>query len=168
MILLPCDRKLLEAAEKGEQELERFLEIKFAAHWTSFGTNMFKYALDLLGSDPDQEGWLTYLPLHKKDRLIIGTGGYKGKPGIEGNVEIGYEIAPGYRNRGLATEMAKALVDNAFSFEKVKCVLAHTLKEGKASAKVLRRCGFASTGEFVDPEDGPVFRWELGRPGIGQ
>ena len=45
-----------------------------------------------------------------RDRLIyslIGLGGFKGAPD-HGQVEIGYEIAPGYRLRGLATEAADA------------------------------------------------------------
>jgi len=164
MILLACDLEFLEAGKGGERELEKFLQIRFAENWTEFGIEMFAYSLGLLRSDTGHQGWLTYLPMHKKDRVILGTGGYKGKPSSEGTVEIGYEIAPGYRNRGLATEMALALVDHAFRNDEVTCILAHTLKDGLASAKVLSKCGFTRAGEVLDPEDGPVYRWELRRP----
>ena len=34
------------------------------------------------------------------------------------------------------------------------------LPEATASTRVLRKCGFVHIGEVVDPEDGPVWRWE--------
>ena len=44
----------------------------------------------------------------------------------KGVVEIGYAIAPAYRNRGLATEAAQGLVDYALSQPHIKMVDAHS------------------------------------------
>jgi GNAT superfamily N-acetyltransferase len=43
----------------------------------------------------------------------------------------------------------------------VHVVWAHTLPEENPSTKVLGRCGFVRTGEIQDPDDGPIWRWEL-------
>jgi ribosomal-protein-alanine N-acetyltransferase len=91
--------------------------------------------------------------------VAIGMCGYKGPP-IEETVEIAYALAPSYQRRGYATEAAQDLVARAFASGLVRRVLAHTLPELNASTRVLDRCGFARVGEVIDPEDGPVWRWE--------
>ena len=56
--------------------------------------------------------------------------------------------------------MAAALVARAMREPDVQIVVAHTLRERNASTRVLEKTGFALVGEVVDPEDGPVWRWE--------
>ena len=98
---------------------------------------------------------------------IIGTAGFKGPPDDAGIVEIAYGIAPSYQGRGYATEAARALVQFAGADPRVRMVRAHTLPEPNASTKVLTKCGFVHIGDVVDPEDGPVWRWERGASHIG-
>lgn len=43
-------------------------------------------------------------------------------------------------------------------------VCAHTLENQGPSASILNKLGFQEVGPVVDPEDGPVIRWELARP----
>ncbi|HKJ80351.1 MAG TPA: GNAT family N-acetyltransferase, partial [Prolixibacteraceae bacterium] len=78
-------------------------------------------------------------------------------------VEIGYEIIPAYRNRGLATEMTMGLVENAFKYDKVKSIIAHTLGQENPSTKVLTKCGFDKIEEINDPNEGIIWKWELKR-----
>jgi RimJ/RimL family protein N-acetyltransferase len=40
-------------------------------------------------------------------------------------------------------------------------IFAHTLAAESASTSVLARCGFAPVAELIDPDEGPVWRWEL-------
>ena len=40
-----------------------------------------------------------------------------------------------------------------------------TLAELNASTTVLQRCGMTKVGELVDPDDGPIWRWEVRRAG---
>lgn len=96
-------------------------------------------------------------------REVIGAAGYKGPPDEEGAVEIGYGIVPGCQGQGFATEAAAALVECALADGRVRTVRAHTAPEENASTRVLAKCGFAWLGEVIDPEDGPVWRWELAR-----
>lgn len=57
----------------------------------------------------------------------------------------------------------RALIDYAFGLDDVLMVRAHTCPEPNASTRVLTKCGFQKVGEFVDPEDGFVWRWDLER-----
>lgn len=63
----------------------------------------------------------------------------------------------------VAGEAAAALVDFAFATPLVALVRAHTLPAANASTHVLAKCAFHHVGTVVDPDDGPVWRWERGR-----
>jgi RimJ/RimL family protein N-acetyltransferase len=96
----------------------------------------------------------------RESRSVIGSCGFKGPPDQAGMVEIAYGIVPSYQGRGYATESAMALTNFAFDRNDVRLVRAHTLPTSNASTRVLTKCGFHHLGEVVDPEDGPVWRWE--------
>jgi RimJ/RimL family protein N-acetyltransferase len=159
--LIQCDTDILKEAIAGNENLAEKLGVTISEHWNEFGSAIFQYTIDKLAESEDENGWWIYFVIHKKDKRLIGGGGYKGKPTAEGTVEIGYEIAPAYRNRGFATEMTKGLIEHAFRYSNVKCILAHTLAYENPSTNVLTKCGFVKTGEVQDLEDGLVWRWEL-------
>lgn len=91
----------------------------------------------------------------------VGASLFKGPP-VDGRVEIAYGIDEEFRGRGFATEAAKALVEFAKQSGEVAVVRAHTRPEASASTRVLTKSGFEKVGEVEDPEDGPVWRWEIG------
>jgi RimJ/RimL family protein N-acetyltransferase len=93
----------------------------------------------------------------------VGSCGFKGPPDEAGLVEIAYAIEPACQGRGYAKEAAAALVEFAYQFG-ASVVIAHTLPEAGPSTSILKSCGFEHVGEVVDPEDGPVWRWQH-RPG---
>jgi RimJ/RimL family protein N-acetyltransferase len=112
--------------------------------------------------------WLYgFFLVEKASGVIIGTAGFKGPPDGDGMVEIAYGIAPERQGQGFATEAAGALLRFAAADPRVHVLRAHTLPEPNASTHVLRKCGFAHLGEVIDPEDGPVWRWERSAPHIG-
>jgi RimJ/RimL family protein N-acetyltransferase len=98
--------------------------------------------------------------VHVASGQVIGAAGFKGPPDADGATEIAYGMVPEYQGRGYATEAAAALVDFAVKSGLVRIARAHTLPEKNASTRVLTKCGFEFVGEVVDPEDGPVWRWE--------
>ncbi len=112
------------------------------------------------GPDPWRHGFFL---VHHDTRAAIGSAGFKGPPDSMGMVEIAYGIVPSFAGRGYATEAATALVAYACGHEHVRLLRAHTLPASNASTRVLEKCGFHRTGEVVDPDDGPVWRWERGR-----
>lgn len=110
--------------------------------------------------DPWRHGFLV---VHRDAKSVIGTAGFKGPVDDDGMVEIAYGIAPGFQGQGYATEAAGALVVYAFGTAGVRLVRAHTRAEPNASTRVLLKNGFHHCGTVVDPDDGPVWRWELNR-----
>jgi RimJ/RimL family protein N-acetyltransferase len=93
------------------------------------------------------------------DGRAVGTCGFKGNP-VDGVVEIAYSTFPPYEGRGYGTATAAALVRLALDTDASLQVIAHTLPEENASARILRRNGFRFAGEVMDPEDGRIWRWE--------
>lgn len=161
LILIPCDAEILTAAIQGNETLSKKIGAAVQDNWTEFGVDALQYAFDKLTESVNERNWWTYFPIHKQDNKLIGSGGYKGKPATDGSVEIGYEITPEYRNRGLATEMTKGLIENALKDIRVKYIIAHTLGEENPSTSVLQKCGFEKVEEINDPEDGIIWKWKL-------
>ncbi len=162
--LIACDPEILKAAIEGNKKLSEKRGVNIAENWTEFGLTALQYSLDKLSQNADEAGWCSYFPIHKNHNTLIGSCGYKGKPDMNGTVEIGYEIAPGYRNKGFATELAKALISNALKHNNVSVIQAHTLAEENASVKVLTKCGFQKVEEIIDPDDGLIWKWQLKKP----
>jgi ribosomal-protein-alanine N-acetyltransferase len=160
LLLICCNKEILEALFRGDDALAAFLGINTPAKWTEFGEPAFKFTYDKILRGEGSIEWWSYLPLLQKTKTLLGSCGFKGDP-KEGMVEIGYEVAEGYRGLGLATEMAKALIQKAFESPGVNCVQAHTLAEENESGTVLKKCGMIKMEEREDPEDGKVWRWEI-------
>ena len=110
--------------------------------------------------DPWRHGFFLVL---RETGMAIGSAGFKGPPDPTGTVEIAYCVAPGFARRGYATEAAAALVAFAFGTPHVALVRAHTLPASNASARVLTKCGFRHVAAVMDPDNGPVWRWEQRR-----
>lgn len=96
------------------------------------------------GIDP---AWLTHLIV--EGGTVVGMGGFTGPP-CDGEVEIGYQVAPGYRGRGIATGAVRTWVARARAAG-VQRVVARTDPGAEASARVLERAGFVQ-----DPVRDPV------------
>jgi RimJ/RimL family protein N-acetyltransferase len=77
--------------------------------------------------------------------------GYKGPPGADATVEIGYGLLEQYRGRGYATEAARALIDRAFADPRVQRVTAQTYPHLTASINVMQRSGLSYGGEAEEP-----------------
>ncbi len=120
---------------------------------------------DLTGTDP----WaLAFAVVHRAGANVIGSCGYNGPPGADGNVEISHGIDAEHRGKGYATEAAGGLVRYAFDDSRVRVVHAHTFEKANASARVLTKCGFRLIGEVIHPNDGPVWRWQTHRNGVAE
>mgnify|MGYP005753542213 FL=1 len=161
--IISCDTEILSSAIEGNVMLAKKMNVTIPVDWTEFGKDALLYSLQKLAESEEEKNWWTYFPIFKEENKLIGSGGYKGKPSKDGTVEIGYEIAPAYRNRGLATEMTQGLVTNAFKNEKVRSIIAHTLGHENPSTKVLHKNGFKRTKEFRDQYDNLIWKWELDR-----
>jgi ribosomal-protein-alanine N-acetyltransferase len=104
------------------------------------------------GVDP---AWFAHLVVEGTE--VVGLGGFTGPP-TDGEVEIGYSVAPSRRGRGIATAAVGSWLARAQDGG-VRRVRAHTAPEENGSTRVLRRHGFVRHGEAVDPDEGTVWRW---------
>jgi RimJ/RimL family protein N-acetyltransferase len=81
-----------------------------------------------------------FAPITREEGTFIGYCGFYHHPaeGIE-DVEIGYRLHPGYWNRGLATEAARAVRDHAFRDLKLPRVISLVHPENLASRRVAEK-----------------------------
>jgi len=160
--LIPCDATHFEAILRNKKELEPMLNVTVPDKWPTFPESM-PHGYEILKSDPASFNWGFHFFVHAGERVLIGEGGFKGKPDEEGVVEIGYALVPEYRQRGFATEAARGLTDYAFSHPEVAIVQAHTLIDGSASINVLKKLGMKFIGSAQDPDEGEVWCWRVER-----
>ena len=117
--------------------------------------------LNLVASATGPDPWIHgFRIVRKSDGQKVGSCGFKGPPTSDRIVEIAYGIDPEFQGRGYATAVAQAQTDYAFATGQVRLVCAHTSPEPNASTRVLTKCGFTHIGQVIDPDDGPVWRWE--------
>lgn len=164
--LIPCELAHFEAVLSDPQRLGQRLGVEIADEWLSFPEAIPK-GYEYLKAKPEARGWWMYLFIHARDKMLIGAGGFKGVPDESGMVEIGYEIAPAYRSRGLATEAARGMIDYAFSYPHIRTIDAHTLPETNHSTSVLKRVGMKHIETVHDPDDGEIWHWRLNREESG-
>lgn len=101
--------------------------------------------------------WAGYLA--EQDGVFIGSCAFKTPP-KNGEVEIAYFTFPEYEGQGVATCMARWLVDLAKK-QGINRIKAQTLPEENASTHILRKLNFIFAGEVMHPEDGKVWEWHL-------
>ncbi len=158
--LLPCDDTLFDAMKMGGSVLSQAIGANVPKKWSQY-RDTFAPAYLRWKAHPPLRDWWVHLIVYKPDNILVGSCGYKGEPDAEGSVEIGYEVRATHQHKGIATEAAQGLVSHAFAHTEVKKVIAHTLPEENYSTKLLQKVGFTRTGDFNDPDDGLVWRWEL-------
>ena len=81
-----------------------------------------------------------------QDGVIVGDCGWFGPSDEDGEVEIGYGLAPSARGRGLGTEAVRLLVEWARG-QGARSVRAEVLPGNEASLRLLARLGFEDIGE---------------------
>ena len=103
--------------------------------------------------DPTEEPWLFRAGVQRETGLVVGKVGFHAPPDAEGAVEIGYRVAPAYRLRGFAFEMARGLL--AWAAEQGACTCIASVRPDNApSLCIIERLGFVRTGEQIDEIDG--------------
>jgi ribosomal-protein-alanine N-acetyltransferase len=167
LILIPTQAFHLEAELDGKGNLSELLSAQVPSNWPpEMLRDALPYFLAKLRESPQSTGWNAWYWVKRgsetEPAVLVGDGGFKAVPDSEGQVEIGYSILPQFQGFGYATEVARALVDWAFSHSEVACVIGETDPANAASIRVLRKLGFAPAGP--GSEEGTV-RWTVSRTG---
>ncbi|TDC52651.1 N-acetyltransferase [Jiangella ureilytica] len=159
--VVPATVELLDALVERPAEFEAAIGAPIPAGWPEFPESV-GFSREHLADHPEEAGWWMYFFVDPSGPALIGSGGFAGPP-RDRVVEIGYEVAPAFRGRGLGTAAAAALVRRAVDSGEVDAVVAHTLVGENPSTQVLARLGFTRVAELADPEQGTVWQWRWER-----
>jgi RimJ/RimL family protein N-acetyltransferase len=134
--LVPCTVEVARAVLANEDP-----GLPHAADWPHADT--FD-ALRPLAEHPAESGPGTFLVVH--DGVVVGDCGWFGPPDEDGEVEVGYGLAPSVRGLGLGTEAVRLLLAwvEAHGARRVR---AEVLPGNAASFALLARLGFAPVEE---------------------
>ncbi len=96
-------------------------------------------------------GWYGWYAIRRatadQPSVVVGSGGYFGPPGENGEVEIGLSVLPAWQGMGFAGEIVGALVENALSDARVRRIVARTTPLNAAALRLLEKCGFRRADE---------------------
>ncbi len=159
---------LLRADADDYSLLSRRLQVRVPNGWPPeyLDAAAMNYAADYIEQNTDAAGWMLWFLILRDEgigsqRTLIGTCGFKGRPDVEGTVEIGYSVVEKFRRRGYATESVETLCAWAFAAHpEVTRVIAETYPELVPSIRVLEKSGFRFIG---DGSEDRVIRYELPR-----
>jgi [ribosomal protein S5]-alanine N-acetyltransferase len=161
--LIPATPAMLNAELEGNEVFARALGVEVPDNWPPvlYDHGAIQWTLRMLDEVPEMAGWATHYIVERRDvPVVIGTAGYKGPPGADATVEIGYGLLEQYRGHGYATEATRALIDRAFADPRVQRVTAQTYPHLSASINVMQRCGLSYRGET---EEAGVIEFQLTR-----
>jgi [ribosomal protein S5]-alanine N-acetyltransferase len=105
--LLPVERIHKQAFSSGKSKLATLLNVTVPENWPQF-PEAFALPEEAREANSRSKDWPGFFFIHFKDKALVGNGGFTGLPDESGMVEIGYEIAPEYWNRGFAAELGDA------------------------------------------------------------
>lgn len=162
--LVPIDARSLTDLMANQPLRLNDVPIHVPAAWADLWLDQptaLPYTLEALKHDPSLHtlGWWSYFAIHQRSHTLIGIGGFGGKPDSNGTVEISYAVVAPYRRQGFATEMARGLIQFAFSHSAVHQVLAHTLATDNPSNRLLKSLDFQHNGTSHDADEGDVWEW---------
>ena len=89
-----------------------------------------------------------WLIIEKKSKTIIAELGFKGAPGKDGGIEIGYGTLPEKRRMGFMTEAVGGMIQWAKGRPDLRYILAETDEQNKASIRVVEKNNFKSVDKI--------------------
>jgi ribosomal-protein-alanine N-acetyltransferase len=156
LTIRPFTREMMLAALDDPAVAGALLGLHVAAGWPNDVERGVLAALtNQIERDPALADWQMQVFIQTEERVIIGTGGFKGRPDTTGMVDLGYGIAPAYQGQGYATEAGAALIAWAFAQPGVRRVFADCLATNPASARVLAKLGLRQLpprGKYLNGE----------------
>lgn len=142
-----------------------FPDADLAAKLPAFAQRLDDAANAALGATapPDTGGWGLWLFVYKPERLIVGAASFHGPPNADGAVELGYQVVPAHRRRGLTVEGCTALIDWAFCDSHTLQIVADCAADNAASVRTLEKLGFRMIGTRAGRLDWQLLRtdWSL-------
>jgi ribosomal-protein-alanine N-acetyltransferase len=107
-------------------------------------------------ASPETARFGVWVIIERHTSTVVGDIGFFGPPGVDQTVEVGYSVVPDRRERGYATEAARALLGWALAQPGISTVVAGCEPTNLPSIRTLERLGFV----HVEPV-GDQLRWRL-------
>jgi len=146
LTLVPATVAHARAEIDNRAEFARLLRARIPDNWPPENTgDALPLFLEWLEAAPESVGWFGWYALCREEGagipVLVGSAGFLGPP-QEGQVSFGYSILPQFQGSGLATEMARALVQWAGQQQAVSRIVAETEWVNPSSVRVLDKLGF--------------------------
>lgn len=120
--------------------------------------------LALLKLDPSLRPWLSRAIVLRDEHVVVGEAGFHDAPDQLAVVELGYEILPAYRRRGIAREAVLTLTDWAYATGAAATVYATVDRENSPSLALVRSLGLHQDTNHEDLTDGRLLFFERALP----
>lgn len=155
--LLPFTKQICEETLSCSTACLRDLNITAAVGWPDLETlDTLPRIINNLNKVQSPSGFESWMVLHKSTNILIGDIGFKGAPGEQGEIDLGYGIVKSETKNGYAKEAASGLIEWAFRQDGVKTITANCSKENFASQKILAFLAFTKV-----EEDNEMIYWKL-------
>lgn len=161
--LVPATLPLLKALREDPARFEELIGSPVPEGWPEFPEAIGFTMTHLQTSTEADRAWSMQFFVDRVTGRLVGSGGFAGPP-IERTVEIGYEVAPGFRGRRFGVAAAGALIEQAVVSGEIDHVIAHTLPAPNPSTGVLISLGFRHVGDQEDADVGAVAEWRWTPP----
>ena len=159
--LVPVDAAMAEALKRGVDAVEAAYGARLNEEFLQHAQDIVAQTLALEQSRPRDPVFGGYLVVDVPARIFVGTCGFRDGPSADGSVELAYGTFSAFEGRGYATAAARALIGVASARPEVRRIIAHTLATPGPSPRILEKIGMRHLGEVIDPEDGPVWEFEI-------
>lgn len=129
---------------KDMKALEKELHCSYKAEpMEGFFLEIVKGQAERAEKDRENYVWHSFFFIvRKSDDIVIGSADFKDNPNENGEVEIGYGLEKEFEHNGYMTETVQAMCEWALKQQTVTSIIAETERDGAASQRVLKRCGF--------------------------
>jgi [ribosomal protein S5]-alanine N-acetyltransferase len=158
LTLVPFTLEFIAALER-RQEAERLLGARIPDDWPDEElSGLVSLYADWVCNDPTVVGYGPWIVIARDEDAVVGSAGFIGKPDDERTIELGFGSHADYRNRGYASEAARALVAWGLEQPGVERVIAKCDPDNLPSVRVLEKIGM----NRVSDADGQLL-WEVAK-----
>jgi RimJ/RimL family protein N-acetyltransferase len=153
------------ALEGNLDDAGRYAGVTLPAGWNREAESALRYRRTQMEADPSTRPWLLRLIMIRDTGEMAGYVNFHAPPGHDGWVEIGYQIRPEFRRRGLAFEAAMAMFRWAGA-RGVGRFRVSISPDNQPSLAMAQKMGFTRIGEQWDDIDGLEYVFEASLPDV--
>ncbi|GAB3007779.1 GNAT family N-acetyltransferase [Amycolatopsis acidiphila] len=150
------------AAERDVAALAAELGVRVGPEWPEIIPA--RENLKAVREEPAVQPWLSRGIVLRDEGTLVGEVGFHNPPDELAVVELGYEVLPAFRRRGIAAEAVRALTDWAFATGEASTVYATIAHGNTASIRLVRSLGFRFQEDYHDAVDGHLVFYECPLP----